>query len=168
MRVFSALAVCGGCVWTGLAIRRDLARRARVCAQIRLLLTELRTRAVIGEPILSLVQSLSEEKELRTLSFLSDCCSYCRADEDFPAAWAHAARDFLQSGCVDGEIASFLPQIGRLLTVGNGERLASMLGAYEDVCARRLAAARQKLATGGKLCVQIGVGAGVLLGILIL
>ena len=73
MRVFSALAVCGGCVWTGLALRRHLARRARVCAQIRLLLTELRTRAVIGEPILSLVQSLSEDKELRALSFLSDC-----------------------------------------------------------------------------------------------
>lgn len=168
MKAAAALCVCAICLWAGLAQRHRLSKRVRVCVQIRLLLVQLRARVLAGEPLPVLVHTLAGMQELDVLTFLQLCDALLSAGIDLPGAWTQASQAFLREGSVDPEIAAFLPGVGRMLASGSGEQISSTLDIYATVCARCLAEARRKLAQDGKLCVQIGAGAGALLAILIL
>ena len=168
MRAAAALCVCAVCLWAGLAQRRQLSRRVRVCAQLRLLLVQLRARVLAGEPVPALLCALAEMRELESLTFLHVCSERVAAGADLPGAWAEAAQTFLTECQAEPEIAAFLPGVGRLITSGSSGQIAATLGVYDAVCARCLDEARRKLARDGKLCVQLGAGAGALLAILIL
>ena len=169
MRVFSALAVCGACLYAGIATRRRLSRRARMISQLRALSIRLRARCVQGrEPVPAVVRALAREKDADALPFLADCVRRCCAGAGFPDAWEAAAQTFLCARKTDGEIAALLPRLGVLLAGGNADEISAVLDSFTDACTRAFTSAQERATTAGKLCVQVGAGAGILLGILIL
>ena len=169
MRIFSALAVLGVCSGVGSVLRGRMLHRVRVLEQLSHLPAELQVRVVGGrEPIPAIVASLAREEMFSELTFLTDCAAAYRAGGDFPDAWENAAKRFGREQRGLAQTGDALAMLGSALCGGNETRLASLLAQFTQLCTQRLAAARQQAAATGKLCAQLGVGTGILLGILIL
>ena len=169
MRALSALAVCGACVWGACAYRARLHRRVRMYVQLRMLAAHLRTCCLDRrEPIPGLIRSLARSPDFAALEFLAACEENHQAGRSLPSVWQEAAARFAQEKRLEPEIAALLPGMGNVLCGGSAAQIDACLQTFAQAAERSLQRSRRQLAENGKLCVQIGAGAGILLAILIL
>lgn len=167
MRVLAAVLLTAASVCVGMRIRDELRRRVQIRSQICLLLREIRLRARLHEPLDVQIASLSENRELDRLTFLSDCAAVARLGTPLPQAWTAAVRAFTHAHRFPRAEAQMIQQCIPALSSADGARVDGLLEWYEARAAQALQAA-QTDASDGALIVRVCGAAGLLLGILIL